>query len=95
MFISADSATMCITEGKDFFIVSGNHYVKKIYLYNNHWIEYKFSYNENASEVVDRIANLVREWNPKIGFFGVLLCNYPFYLQVVCMVFAISKLCFI
>lgn len=70
-----DSTTKCIEENKDYFIISGRlgeyrSFVRKRFLLNNQWIDYKLVYSNEGEEAISRVIQLVKEWDPNTALYN-------------------------
>ena len=67
-----DSLNTCIEEGKDYFIMTGEFsdnpralFLEKCFLIDGNWIDYTLYYVSYYDEAIERLANLVKEWEPR------------------------------
>lgn len=64
--LSNDSTIKCLARGNDYIVISGPHFIKKLFMVNNLYMEYKFNYSmSHGVEVSERLINIVKYWNPR------------------------------
>ncbi|MBQ5936401.1 MAG: hypothetical protein IJL50_00985 [Bacteroidaceae bacterium] len=66
-YLSNDSIIKCHARGNDYIVISGPYFIKKLFMVNNLYVEYKFNYSmSHEAKVSERLINIVKEWNPRI-----------------------------
>ena len=62
-----DSTIKCLARGNDYIVISGPHFIKKLFMVNNLYMEYKFNYSmSHEAKASERLINIIKEWNPRI-----------------------------
>lgn len=68
----SDSANVCKKVGENFFIISGKfsdaplaHYLEKCFLIDGNWIDYTLYYDAYNESAIERLYNMLLEWNPR------------------------------
>ena len=71
IFNFTDSTTQCLMEGENFYLLTGElgdsphvMYIEKCYLVGNNWIDLTLYYIPEYKNAVERIVELVKNWNP-------------------------------
>lgn len=82
IFNISDSTTECLMEGENFYILTGElgnsphvMYIEKCYLVGNNWIDLTLYYIPKYKDAVERIVELVKNWNPYPYLFRDNSCN--------------------
>ena len=68
----SDSLNTCIEEGKNYFIMTGKFsdnpsalFIEKCFLIDGNWIDYTLYYVSYYEEATERLADLVKKWEPR------------------------------
>ena len=66
---NSDSTTICLDRGKDYYLIEDkgkfNSFLCKSFLIDNHWIGYTLYYDNKCEEIIGRLINLMKEWDPR------------------------------
>ncbi len=66
MIDKSDPTVTCLEKGKDYYLVIGNSFYKKCFLIDNNWIGYTLSYTKDCEGAIDRLVDLIKEWDPRV-----------------------------
>lgn len=66
---NSDSTTICLDRGKDYYLIKDkgefDSFLCKSFLIDNHWIGYTLYYDNKCEEIIGRLINLMKEWDPR------------------------------
>ena len=60
-----DSTAVCLDRGEDWYLAKGKSFLRKSFLIDGNWIEYTLSYTKDCEEVIGRLIDLMKEWEPR------------------------------
>ncbi len=66
----SDSSLICTERGDNYYIMKGIGCLKKCFLIDSNWIEYTLSYDRESEELIGKLIDLMKEWEPRASNGG-------------------------